>query len=158
MADKLELEMGLASKQVRLGELAPKDREQLKLILELIAEKKGEGTVILDLRGFTLPTSYFVITEGESEKQVEAIAENILEKFPGPPPLEEGLDTKNWVVLDFGHFMVHIFKPETRRFYDLEGLWGEVEIELDLDLDLNPEPKPELGSESSSSEGDQGPH
>jgi len=138
LADKL----ASTGKQVRLGELAPEDREQLKLILELIAEKKGEGTVILDLRGFTLPTSYFVITEGQSEKQVEAIAENILEKFPGPPPLEEGLDTKNWVVLDFGHFMVHIFQPETRRFYDLEGLWGEVEIDLDTDAETDTDDEP----------------
>jgi len=114
-------------------ELTAEERQALSLVLELIAEKKGNNTVILDLRDFTLPTSYFVITEGEGEKQVEAIAENLLEKFPGPKPLTEGLETKRWVVLDYGDFMVHIFQPEARRFYDLEGLWGEVELDLNGD-------------------------
>jgi len=121
------------AKSVAGREVAPEERRALRLVLELIAEKKGNNTVILDLRDFTLPTSYFVITEGEGEKQVEAIAENLLEKFPGPKPLTEGLETKRWVVLDYGDFMVHIFQPEVRRFYDLEGLWGEVELELDGD-------------------------
>jgi len=111
--------------------LSEEDRRQLRLVLDLIAEKKGERTVVLDLEEFSVPSSYFVITEGGSEKQIEAIAENILEKFPGPAPLSEGLDTKRWVALDYGSFMVHIFQPEVRRFYDLEGLWGEVELRLD---------------------------
>lgn len=117
----------------RWEELSEEDRRQLRLVLDLIAEKKGERTVVLDLQEFAVPSSYFVITEGGSERQVEAIAENILEKFPGPAPLSEGLDSKRWVVLDYGSFMVHIFQPELRRFYDLEGLWGEVELQVDGD-------------------------
>lgn len=111
-------------------ELEEKDRRQLQLVLELIAEKKGERTVVLDLEEFAVASSYFVITEGDSEKQIEAIAENIMEKFPGPAPLSEGLDSPRWVVLDYGNFMVHIFQSEVRRFYDLEGLWEEVALEF----------------------------
>ena len=115
----------------RWEELSEEDRRQLRLVLDLIAEKKGERTVVLDLTEFAVPSSYFVITEGVGEKQIEAIAEHLIERFPGPAPLSEGLETKRWVVLDYGHFMVHIFQPEVRRFYDLEGLWGEVELRLD---------------------------
>lgn len=109
-------------------ELSERDRRQLRSVLELIAEKKGQRTVVLDLQEFSVPSSYFIITEGSTEKQIEAIAENILEGLSNPAPLSEGLDSKRWVVLDYGNFMVHILKPELRRFYDLEGLWGEVEL------------------------------
>jgi len=117
----------------RWEELSAEDREQLRLVLDLIAEKKGARTVVLDLTEFAVPSSYFVITEGGSERQIEAIAEHLMERFPGPAPLSEGLETKRWVVLDYGEIMVHIFQPELRRFYDLEGLWGEVELQVDGD-------------------------
>jgi ribosome-associated protein len=115
----------------RWEELSEEDRRQLRLVLDLIVEKKGERTVVLDLKEFAVPSSFFVITEGVGERQIEAIAEHLLEKFPSSVPLSEGLETKRWVVLDYGNFMVHIFQPEARRFYDLEGLWGEVELQLD---------------------------
>ena len=117
----------------RLAELEPEERRRLQLILDLIAEKKGERTIVLDLQELSTPASYFIITEGSTERQVQAIAENILEKFHELRPISEGLDSKRWVVLDYGDFMVHIFQPEARRFYDLEGLWGEVELQLDGD-------------------------
>lgn len=107
------------------------DKSVLKRILGLIAEKKGEQTVVLDMRDFSIPTDYFVITEGESPKQVEAIAKNILENLKREVLREEGLEGKNWVVLDYGDFIVHVFQRETRRFYDLEGLWGDKEVKLD---------------------------
>jgi ribosome-associated protein len=116
-----------------LAELEPEERRRLQLILDLIAEKKGERTIVLDLQELSTPASYFIITEGSTERQVQAIAENILEKFHELRPISEGLDSKRWVVLDYGDFMVHIFQPEARRFYDLEGLWGEVELQLDGD-------------------------
>jgi ribosome-associated protein len=103
----------------------------LRRVLDLIKEKKGGGTAVLDLRDFSIPVSFFVITEGDNPKQVEAIAENILENFRGRELLhKEGLAEKRWVVLDYGDFMVHIFQRELRKFYDLEGLWGEVEVKV----------------------------
>lgn len=117
----------------RLAELEAEERRRLQLVLELIAEKKGERTVVLDLQELAAQTSYFIITEGSTERQVQAIAEHILEKFNELKPISEGLDSKRWVVLDYGDFMVHIFQPEARRFYDLEGLWGEAELQLDGD-------------------------
>jgi len=110
--------------------LDQEDKRALQHILELIAEKKGERSVILDMRGFSIPTNFFIITEGDNPKQVEAIANNIIENFPKALLQKEGLEGKNWVVLDYGDLMIHIFQRQTRRFYDLEGLWGEVEIKL----------------------------
>lgn len=107
------------------------DARVLKRILELIEERKGGHTVVLDMRDFSIPTDYFVITEGDNPKQVEAIAKNILENLKREVLQEEGLEGKNWVVLDYGDFIVHIFQREARRFYDLEGLWGDKELKLD---------------------------
>ena len=115
----------------RWEELEEEERRRLRLFLDSIAEKKGERTVVLDLRELSTTVDYFVITEGSTDKQVEAIAANIMERLDGPAPITEGLDSKRWVVLDYGDVMIHIFQPEVRRFYDLEGLWGETELEVD---------------------------
>lgn len=106
------------------------DQEKtLREVLTLIAEKKGESTVILDMREFSIPTDFFVITEGDNPKQVKAIADNILEKLPAPLR-SEGWESKNWIVLDCGSLIVHIFQRELRKFYDLEGLWGDTPVYL----------------------------
>lgn len=105
--------------------------EMLKKLVKLIDEKKGIKTKVFDLGDLSIITDYFVITEGDNPKQVKAIVENILERFPKTPQSYEGLDRKHWVVLDFGDFMVHVFQSESRVFYDLESLWGENEVDLD---------------------------
>ncbi len=104
--------------------------ETLRSIIQLISDKKGEKTVILDMREFPVPTDFFVIAEGDNPKHVKAIAENILENLKKPVLQSEGWESKGWIVLDFGETMVHIFQRDLRRFYDLEGLWGDTEIRL----------------------------
>ena len=104
--------------------------ESLRQVINFIAEKKGEKTVILDMREFPIPTDFFVITEGDNAKHVKAIAENISEKLSNPLHQSEGWDSKGWIVLDFGEIMIHVFQRDLRRFYDLEGLWGDTEIRL----------------------------
>jgi ribosome-associated protein len=100
----------------------------LRTIVQLISEKKGEKTVILDLRELPLPTDFFVIAEGDNPKHAKAIAENILENLQKPILQSEGWESKGWIVLDFGEIMVHVFQRDLRRFYDLEGLWGDAEV------------------------------
>jgi ribosome-associated protein len=106
----------------------------LRELLALIAEKKGEEPVVLDMREFPIPTDFFVITHGDNPKHVKAIAENILEKLPKEPLRSEGWESKRWIVLDYGDFIVHIFERDLRRFYDLEGLWGDAPVQLESDL------------------------
>jgi len=82
--------------------------------------------VILDVHGLTTIADFFVICSGESTPQVKAIEERVVEKLKeeGAGPLRiEGLRYCNWVLVDYGDVIVHIFQEETRAFYELEKLW-----------------------------------
>jgi ribosome-associated protein len=93
--------------------------------IALIAEKKGERTVVIDLRDTSIPTRYFVITHGESSAQVKAIVSNLLEKLPVKAEHREGIAERRWAVLDYGELVVHVFLREARDFYDIESLWAD---------------------------------
>ncbi|NTU96926.1 MAG: ribosome silencing factor [Chlorobiaceae bacterium] len=95
---------------------------------ELVGEKKCEEIKILDLRGITSVTDFFVIATADNERQSKASAEHIIEelKKDGERPLHvEGLDTMHWILLDYVNVVVHVFLPDERRFYDLESLWSD---------------------------------
>ena len=95
----------------------------------MIADKKGSDIVLLDIRRVSLLTDYFVICSGASERQVRAIADEILEKMKketGVIPLNvEGVPSSGWVLVDYGGVVVHIFAPSLREYYSLEKLWSE---------------------------------
>jgi ribosome-associated protein len=92
--------------------------------------KTDEETVVLDVARVLSIVGWFVLTAGRNPRQVRTIAEEIEEQVAaagGPKPLRvEGLDALEWVLLDYGDFVVHVFNVETRRFYDLERLWRDV--------------------------------
>ena len=95
---------------------------------ELALDRKAENVVALDLRGVSSATDFFVMATGNSDIQVRAIAEYVLEELSarGMKPLNvEGMDRARWVLLDFVDFVVHVFHPQTREFYQLELLWGD---------------------------------
>lgn len=97
-------------------------------ITELIFNKKGYDVNILDLRNLTTITDYFVICSGDSDTQVKAIADEIDKKLrdDGIKPWHtEGYQALNWVLIDCVDVVIHIFKKETREFYNLEKLWGD---------------------------------
>jgi ribosome-associated protein len=88
--------------------------------------KRAQDIVILDLRGQTLVTDYFVICTGTSRVQLRTIVDAITEALASPgPPLREGDEDSQWILLDYGDVVVHVFGPETRAFYRLERLWGD---------------------------------
>lgn len=100
------------------------------MAVEAAEDKLGQRTQALmvgDLMGIT---EWFVITSGGNPRQVRAIAETVEEwigKAGGPKPVRmEGLDTLEWVLMDYGEFVVHIFSQEARDYYDLERLWSDV--------------------------------
>lgn len=107
----------------------PRAKALAKRIAELCLDKKATDVVILDVRGMTSYADYFVIASGESERQVSAIAENIETTLKHEMDARaigtEGRETGNWVLLDFGEVVVHLFYSEQRAFYDLEGLWAD---------------------------------
>ncbi len=100
--------------------------EKLKLILKSALDKKAEEPVVLDLRGLTSLADYFVILTASSETHARTIADEIKKKLKEAgiiPVSTEGYDSANWILLDYGDVIVHIFKPEVRELYNLESLW-----------------------------------
>jgi ribosome-associated protein len=92
--------------------------------------KKATNLVVLDLRKSAAFTDYFFLCSGQNPRQVKAIVEAIEEAL-GKEGVRtahvEGLDTTEWVLLDFFDFVIHVFTPDTRSFYGLERLWGSAE-------------------------------
>ena len=94
------------------------------------ADKKGSDIVVLDLRGVAGYTDFFVIVSGTSDRQAKAIHDGIhlgLKKQEGLLPRRvEGVGEARWILMDYLDVGVHVFTPETRDFYRLEALWGDV--------------------------------
>jgi ribosome-associated protein len=92
-------------------------------------EKLGADTVVIDVGEVLAVTDYFVITSGANARQVKALVDEIEKQvadFGGPRPVRiEGLATLEWVLLDYGSFVVHVFNTEQRAYYQLERLWGD---------------------------------
>lgn len=102
--------------------------ERITKALQAAAEKKAIDLVVLDLREIASFTDYFVITSGANERQVQAISDEVFEtlKKAGTPAARvEGYKTAEWILLDFGDFIFHVFDEKARKFYDLERLWRE---------------------------------
>ena len=109
-------------------------KEIVKKIVEGIQEKKGQRIVVADLSQIEGTIAhYFVICQGNSSTQVEAIAESVgdivREQLHEKPAHVVGLERAQWVAIDYTDVIVHIFVPELREFYDLENLWQDAEIE-----------------------------
>ena len=95
---------------------------------EIALDLKAQDIVILDLRGISTATDYFVIAGGTSDVQVKAIANRVVDdlKREGVRPQHvEGLRGGRWILVDYVDFVVHVFHPQARDFYQLEALWGD---------------------------------
>lgn len=101
---------------------------ELTRAAELAAERKGRDLQLLDLRQLSDATDYFLLVSGTSDLHVRAIAEHIIDglKEAGLRPGHiEGLRGGRWVLIDYIDFVVHVFHPAAREFYQLERLWGD---------------------------------
>ena len=102
---------------------------------ELAMERKAQELAVLDLRGISSATDFFLLGSGTSDIQVRSIAEHIIEELKKEgvrPGHVEGLEGGRWVLIDYIDFVVHIFHPQARSFYQLETLWGDARC-LDLE-------------------------
>ena len=92
-------------------------------------EKKATDVHLLDLTKITSMTDYFVVATGDSDRQVKAIAENVISEMRDregiSPWRSEGWDSLHWVLIDFVDFVVHIFHPDARLYYNIERLWAD---------------------------------
>ncbi|HYJ85479.1 MAG TPA: ribosome silencing factor [Pyrinomonadaceae bacterium] len=121
--------------------------DRITTALRAAGEKKAIDTVVLDLREIASFTDFFVILGGSNERQVQAISDAVsetLKKNGSAAARVEGYKTAEWILLDYGDFVVHVFDEKARKFYDLERLWREskrVALPAELANDV-----PEAGS------------
>lgn len=101
---------------------------EVKISIKASKAKKGENLVVLDLRGISSFTDYFVIMHGNSARQNLALNENIekeLKKEKIMPLSVEGRKLAEWILMDYGSFIIHVFSERAREYYSLEKLWGD---------------------------------
>jgi len=110
----------------------------LDMIAQSIFDKKGFNILALDVRGISTLTDYYLIAEGNVERHVVALAKAVIEKLKGVGEAVahvEGLETGDWVVLDYLTMVVHLFAPGLRDRYCLEELWHEGKV-VDLRIEV----------------------
>ncbi|GLY10030.1 ribosome silencing factor [Bacillus badius] len=112
--------------------------EILQRVANAADDKRAENIVVLNMRGISLMADYFMICHGNSDKQVQAIAREIkeqAEELGYEVKRMEGFDEAQWVLIDLGDIIVHVFHREERLYYNLERLWGDAP-ELDVEREL----------------------
>lgn len=107
--------------------------EAWRIAVETIDAKQGRGIVVLDLRGLTPVADRFIVATAEAARHLDALAEAVVEAVRcagavGAHPRIEGTSRSGWVIVDLGADVVHLFDEETRRRYDLEGVWADAEV------------------------------
>src|SRR5213593_1980050 len=114
-----------------VGRAGPDALAALRVVTAALADRKAIDPVVLDLRGLTAAADYFVIVSGTSDAHVRGMAEHLLAQLSPRgvrPHHVEGLPQGRWVLLDYVDFVVHVFHPELRDFYQLERLWGDAPV------------------------------
>ncbi|NOT48229.1 MAG: ribosome silencing factor [Acidobacteria bacterium] len=123
--ESLKIEIPKVS--IPFAELDP----EVQLAVRCAAEKKGLDIKVLDLRQIATFTEFFIIVGGANQRQVQAIADEITERLKKDLQTRavriEGYVGAEWVLIDFGDFIVHIFDKDAREFYDLERLWRDAQ-------------------------------
>ena len=113
----------------------------LDVIAQAIFDKKGVNILALNVSGISTMTDYLVIAEGNVDRHLRALCTSVTDamKQKGELPLHvEGLRESDWVIIDFGGIVIHLFTPEMREKYAIEHLWKEGEI-VDLNIIINNE-------------------
>ena len=122
MHNKIELE----NKSITITELTD-------VIIDCIQDIKGKNIVKMDLRDLDdAATDFFIICEGDSSTQISGIAGNVERRLKNEygirPSRVEGKQNANWILVDYFDIVVHVFYPETRKFYEIEDLWSDAKI------------------------------
>ena len=128
---------------ITAGDISKLD-ERIRWALQAAAEKKAIDLTVLDLRGIASFTDFFVIATGTNKRQVQAISDEVVEQLKRRGTRSarvEGYQTAEWILIDYGDFVFHVFDEKARRFYDLERLWR-----AGARVDVTPDRLQEVGS------------
>lgn len=123
-----EANLGLPARAAARPETDYTAEELLAVVMTSVEDDKAEDVVQIDLRGRSDVADYMVICSGRSTRQVAAISEKLAEKLKATfhfTAKMEGKETGDWVLIDAGDVVVHVFRPEVREFYQLEKIWSE---------------------------------
>ncbi|WP_071460197.1 ribosome silencing factor [Bacillus massilinigeriensis] len=104
------------------------ERQLLEMAVKAADDKKAEDILVLNMKGISLISDYFIICHGNSDRQVQAIAKEIKEKSEEMGrhiKRMEGFDEARWILIDIGDVVVHVFHRDERSYYNLERLWGD---------------------------------
>lgn len=107
-------------------------KKALKVALECLEEAKAEDTITIDIGGKSSIGDYMIVTSGRSNRHVSAICEQLLVDVKNAGlgnARTEGLSKGDWVLIDFGDIIIHVFRPEIREFYNIEKMWLAPETE-----------------------------
>ena len=117
----------------------PADFDQrIRTALHAAADKKAIDLTVLDLRGVASFTDFFIISTGANKRQMQAISDEVVDQLKrrgSPAARVEGYQAAEWILVDYGDFIVHVFDEKARRFYDLEYLWREAK-RLDVSAEV----------------------
>ena len=105
-----------------------KTKELVKIAVKALEDKKGGNIRVIDIQEVSVMADYFIIADGTSRSQVQALADNVEEELAKAGKAEhrtEGYQTAGWILLDYGDIIIHIFSQEDRLFYDLERIWRD---------------------------------
>ena len=115
------------------------DHTLVEAIVRGMQEQKAKKIAVVDMSELEAPCQYFVISQGTSNRQVEAIADTtrdfLRDNLKVKPFAYDGYENAEWIAMDYGTIIVHVFKQETREFYDIEHLWADAKITWIEDLD-----------------------
>ena len=103
-------------------------KEMARIAYDALSDKKGEDIKIIDITGVSVLADYFIIANGNSDSQVNALVDNVEEELHKAGyylKQREGRANSSWILLDFGDIIVHVFDKENRLFYDLERIWKD---------------------------------
>ena len=108
-----------------------REQEMVRLACKAMDDKKAKDIKIIDIHEVSFIADYFVIASGTNQNQVQAMADNAeetLAKAGYEPKQIEGTRNSNWILMDYGDMIIHIFDEENRLYYDLERIWGDGKV------------------------------
>ena len=112
-----------------MGKLTVEEIKKMAgLAIEALEDKKAEDIRVIDISEVSVLADYFLIASGKNRNQLQALADEVEEKLGRagyPMKQSEGYDSANWILLDFGDIIIHLFDQENRLFYDLESIWRD---------------------------------